>query len=300
MKRKPWSFIMMLTLVFTLLASSSALAFADLEGDPGEASIQALKDQGIISGLEDGSFAPKAPLSYAQAVTLMVDGFGLSLDRFRFIKQPEASDYFSQVPNGAWYAEKFIIAQLNGLPIPKDVNPEALVTREQYADLLSQAMLTQGQYAFITIYILLGDESDVDAAYMNSIQTLLISKIAKLDQNQNFLPKKNITRSDAAIWLHQAMTFVKEQEANKPAETIDVSVKAVHADVNEVSLIRGEKPSPGYGISIESIAFTDKKAILRYRLYEPLPGHMYPAMVVEVKAATYVPSQYEIEIEEIK
>lgn len=308
MRRIHWKWMLSFALVLGLLAgSASAAAFSDIEGDPGQASIEALLRQGIVSGISKDEFAPRASLTYAQAVHLMVKGFNLNLDDSRFVTESQASDYFLHVPNDAWYANAFITAHLNGLPLPKDVEPTAIITKEQYADLLAGALLTQGEYAFIQIFILIGDGDDVNPAYMQSVQTLLIAKIAELDGEQLFYPRQNVTRSEAAIWLHKALNFVEEhengengtEEPQQPKEEIEVSVEAVTGEVNKVILNRVEKPSYGYGISVDSIVFSGETALIRYQLHEPLPDHMYPAVVVEVKTETYVPSQYKVEIEQL-
>lgn len=298
-------YMLPLILALSLFTSSLALGFQDIEADPGQASIQALKDQGILSGVDSQVFAPKTALTYAQAVHLMVKSFGLNLDQINFVKEPQAKDFFTGIPNDAWYAQDFIIAHMNGITLAKDVDPNAAMTKEQYAELLCQALLTKGDYAFIQIFILLGDEDQVDPGFMQSIQTLLIAKIAGLDKEQNFNPKRSITRSEGAVWLHQALLFVKKQEelSNNPPqeaeEKIDVVVEAVNNEVNKVTLVRSERFSMGYGISVDSIAYQDQKAVIQYRLHEPLPDHMYPAIVVEVKMVTYVPSQYEVEIQQL-
>lgn len=295
MKNK-WSFILILMMVFTLAAGSSAFAFADIQGDPGQASIQALKDQGLISGVDGERFDPSAAMSYSQAVHVLVKSFGLNLDRFRFIKEPLASDYYTAVSNDAWYAQDFIVAQLNGLPVPKDVKPDAPVTREQYAELLCKAMLTKGDFAFIDVFVLIGDESEVDESCMSSVQTLLIAKIAKLEQDQKFLPKKAVTRSEAAIWLYQALLFVNAHPTGEPGQhdKITVTIEQVNADVSRVILSRGQKPNPGYSIRINSIEFMDKTALIHYRLSDPDPDKMYPAVMVEAEDSVYIPSGLQV------
>lgn len=297
----------MAVLLICLVVPSSALAFTDIEKDPGQASILSLQKLGVISGVDNGRFAPQDNLTYAQAVQLMVKGFDLNLDRFRFMKEPKASDYFTGADDNAWYAQALIAGHLNGLPLPADLDPDAKVTREQFADLLCQAMLTKGPYAFIEIYMLIGDEASVDPAYMGSIQTLLIAKIAKLDEQQLFQPKNRLTRSQAAVWLDNAIQFVKshpETGSNPSAEptneTITVTTRSVSASLNEVILTRGERPNPGYGISVDTITFSGDKAIIGYSLHNPVPGRMYPAMVVEVKTTTYVDSRYTIETEQLQ
>lgn len=66
---------------------------------------------------------PKNSISAATAVSLIVKGLNLNIDNIRFIKEPKASDYYTKVKDNAPYAGDFIIAQFNGLELPKDINP---------------------------------------------------------------------------------------------------------------------------------------------------------------------------------
>jgi len=298
----------MLALLIAL--GGSVFAFSDIKGDPGEADIRALKERGILTGLDNGKFTPKGQLSYAQGVHLVVKAFGLNIDNIRFIKAPEASDYFTKVPNDAWYANAFIIGQLNGLPIPKDVNPAASLTREQFADLLIQGMLRTGEYGFIEIFMLIGDEAKITPERMSSIQTLLIAKIGTLDKNQNFRPQEAITRSEAAKWIHNAVKFVEEHQkpqdgkpVNPDEPTVSTEVKVTTTSsaegVNKV-VLSAELPNPGYGLRIESITYTVDTAIIHFRVTQPDPDKMYAQVITEAKVETFVDAKYKIVTEEVK
>jgi hypothetical protein len=297
-----WFILLALTTVFTF--GTTALAFQDIEGHAAKESIQALQEAGIVSGVEDQRFEPEGKVTYAQAVQLIVKGLRLNIDHIRFIKQPEASDYFLHVPNDAWYAEAFIIGHLNGIPIPKDVDPEGQISREQFAHLLMQTVLSKGDYAFIKIFIVIADEADIDPNYMGSIQYLLISKIAKLNEGQKFLPKEPLTRGQAAIWIHGAMKFIENhkpvtlpepQEPVKPQPHDDVTMEIEKVDdgVNKVTLSWGTKPSSGYLIQVRGIEFDDNgEAHITYELIYPQKDMAYLTVITEPKAVTYVSSAY--------
>jgi hypothetical protein len=195
-------------LFFVLGLSGSALAFQDLNNVPGKEKIEALREAGIISGVDALNFNPHGNLTYAQAVPLIVEGIDLKADVKS--KKPKGSDYFQHVPDDAWYAPSFIIARLNGLDIPDDVDPNRGITREEYAHLLAEAMWTKGDFAFIEIWMIMADEKDVNPAYMNNIQKLLIANVAQLDSERRFRPKDVITRAEAAVMLSNARQFVAD------------------------------------------------------------------------------------------
>jgi len=284
------------TAVVCTMSAGTALAFTDLDANE-QAPIMALKEQGIVSGIDSQHFVPRGSISYAQSISMIVKGLGLTIDPIRFIKKPEASDYFTTVPNDAWYAEAFIIAKINGLPIPQNVNPNAAVTREQYADLLIHAIDTKGMFPVIQMFIQFADEDQVDKQYMSSLQRIYLHNIAKLDESRMAYPKREMSRGEAAVWLSNAMQFVNTHgngETQPPAEQQDVqvTVEKVNDEVNKVTLTR-QMPSPGYGFAVTGIRFQeDGTAVISYTVTEPKPGSFYPQVITPAKAVTYVASGY--------
>lgn len=280
------------------LTFGSAYAFSDLEEGQATA-VLALKDRGIVSGFDNEHFVPKGKISYAQSVQMIVKGLDLNLDNLRFIKQPLASDSYSNIPNDAWYADAFIIAHYHNLDIPKDVNPNATITREQFGNLLVKALETKGQFPLVKMYIQINDEDELTVDYQGTIQRILLYKITALDGNGKFNPKSELTRGEAATWLYNAIR-VLEAHVQKPpqVEEVTVSVEKVNDDVNRVTVSRGVKPNPGYGISIDSIQFeSGGQAIVKYSLTEPQPDMMYAQVMTEAKAETYISSKYEVKAE---
>jgi hypothetical protein len=282
-----------------LVASGSAFAFSDVKNDPGQAQILDLKSRGIVQGVGNDMFKPGLKVNGATAVTLIVKGLGLNIDNIRFIKKPEASDYFTKVKDDAPYADEFIIAQFNGLDLPKDLNPSKPVTREQFAYWLMNGIAATGDYAFTEQYILLNDEDQVTKAYSTNIQKLLISGIASLDTKGDFRPQDAVTRSEAAVMVDKAIEFVENTKPLPPVETpepshlsdVQLTSEAIADGVLKVT-VTATVPHPGYGVEIANIAFHDGEAVIDYREIPPEPGKMYPQYVAQVKAVTYVSSDY--------
>ncbi|WP_258881336.1 S-layer homology domain-containing protein [Paenibacillus sp. sptzw28] len=281
-----------------LAASQSVWAFTDTKNDPNASKIADLQKQGIITGDKDGLYKPGAKLTYAAGIALIVKGLGLNIDNIRFIKEPKASDYFTKVKDNVWYSDAFIIAANNGLEVAKDVDPSWAMTREQFAHHLFRAIMTTGDYAFIEIYVMIHDESDVSSAYMESIQKLLITKIAELDKKQNFYPKAEIKRGEAAGWLYGAMKFVKEnvtipapggEPQPTPLTDVAITAKAVNETVTEVT-VTAKAPNPGYGLRISSILFDGDKAIINVEPVFPQEDKFYAQVITDVKAVTYIAS----------
>ncbi|WP_276355882.1 S-layer homology domain-containing protein [Cohnella caldifontis] len=285
-----------LSLCFTL--AGSAFAFGDVQGDKEKAAIESLEKKGILSGVGNGKFSPRQTMTVANAVALIVKGMDLNIDNIRFIMEPKASDYFTKVKDDAWYAQAFIVASLNGLDIPADINPNGKATREQYAHWLYNAIAKKGDFAWIELYMTIKDEDQINKDYMNGIQKLLIGKIAALDDKGSFRPKQPITRSEAAGMLYRAIEFVKNTPPIPPVDPetsilsdVKLSTEKVNDDVLKVT-VTGTVPHLGYGLEVAGISFHGNQAVVDYRLVMPDPAAMYGQMVTQAKATAYVSSAY--------
>lgn len=288
-KKSLLSLALAVIMIFTL--GQSVFAFSDVKDDPNKDKINALEESGILSG-EHGKFNSKGKLTYAAGISMIVKGLDLNIDHLRFIKMPLASDQHPNLSDNAWYSQAFVIADHNGLDIPKDVKADDKMTKEQFAHHLFKAMIKKGDYAFIEIFMLINDEADINPAYMDSIQKLLITKIASLDRKNNFYPTKEITRGVAAAWLHDAIKFVEETppiEVQPELPDFDqvLTVEAVNNNINKVT-ITAQMPNPGYGLRIASIQFVDNQAVIYTEPVLPDPDKMYSQVITEVKVSTYV------------
>ncbi|MCY9667771.1 S-layer homology domain-containing protein [Paenibacillus alginolyticus] len=285
-----------LTLTTALVSSltfSSAFAFTDVE-EGQAAAISALQERGIVSGIDKDHFVPKGKISYAQTVQMIVKGMNLNMDTLRFFKQPLASDIYTNIPNDAWYADAFIIAHYNGMNIPKDVNPNATITREQFGEMLVRALEKKGNFPLVKMFIPIKDEPQITPEFQGALQRLLLYKIAELDKDGMFNPKAELTRGQAAGWVYNAIR-VLDTHIHKPApiEDVTVTVEKVTDDVNKVTLSRGQKPNSGYSIAIQNVRFDQNgQAVISYTLQDPKPDTMYAEVITEAKAVTYVSSAY--------
>jgi hypothetical protein len=238
----------------------------------------------------------KDNIDVATAVTLIVNGLKLNIDNIRFIKEPKASDYYTKVKDNASYAGSFIIAQFNGLELPKDINPSAKVTREQFAKWLYGALSHKGDYAWIQIYQEIADAKQVTKEYMDSIQKLLIAKIVTLDSKQMFYPKSGVSQSEASAMIAKTLKFIKNTKPIPLPETSVLTDVKLTPDKESEAVTRvtiaALAPNPGYDIEITGIQFLNGEAIINYKAVLPDPNKTYAQVITEVKAVTYVPSNY--------
>ncbi|RKP55310.1 S-layer homology domain-containing protein [Cohnella endophytica] len=277
--RKTWSkpfMLILLAAMFALSVSSSAFAHEN-------------------NG--KGNNAKNSGLDAATAVTMIVKGLDLNIDNLRFIKEPKASDYYTKVKDTSAYAKYFIIAQYNGLELPKDINPSAKVTREQFAKWLFGALSHKQDNVWIQIYVNIADAGQVTKGYMDSIQKLLIAKIATLDGKQKFYPKIHITRTQATSMIDKTVKYIAATKPTEPQPETPVLTDAkltVEKETDAVLKVTlsALAPHPGYGIEITGIQFANGQAIIQYKAIQPDPNKMYAQVITELKTVTYVSSAF--------
>ncbi|WHX51184.1 S-layer homology domain-containing protein [Paenibacillus woosongensis] len=288
-----------LLLSSSLLLASSAAAFQDVEGRDA-AITKSLHERGIIHGMTKEKFAPKSQLTGAQGVRMIVQALDLK-------GKSKASP---GVKGGAafWYSESLQIAKDNGIQLPADFKPNEKLSREAFANMLMQGVAATGDYPVIMMYVNIADSDQVNPDYMSNIQTLLLTKIASLDDDGKFHPKTPITRIEAARLVYQAAEFVRQHKDNvipgkdddQQLNQVSYQTVKVNDQVNKVVLTRANQPHPGYGIAVAKIEFKARTAVVYYELLSPDPGKFYPQVITDSKTETYVSSQYEVVIKPLK
>lgn len=280
-----------LMMTSSLLLASSVSAFSDVQGQDAKIT-EALQQKGIIQGITKDHFVPLGKLTGAQGIHMIVKALEL---------KPKAGGSLQPSGHTEWYASSLRIAEDNGIKLPKDFAPNAELSREAFADLLMQAINVTGNYPTIKMYIEVADADQMNPDYANSIQTLLLMKIASLDEQGEFHPKQGITRIEAARLVHNAADFVnKYKEAEQDVQDqVSFEVEKVNEQINKVVLTRAQQPNPGYGIRVAKVEFTGKTATVYYELLSPEPDKDYIQVITDTKAETYVSSEYQVEIKRL-
>lgn len=213
-KRFALSAAAVLTLSFAGQGFAAAASFQDLAGIPAKAKIEALQQKGIIHGVTDSAFLPNAPVTAAQGIQLLVNALDLNMDAVRFIKAPQATDYFAKASNNAWYAEALIIAANNDMGLPEDLDPAAKWTREEFTHQLILAIEKHSNLPMIKIMpVDIADQEEFTSGYDGSVQRALVLKIASLDTEGKFHPAADITRAEAADMIYNALEYIAAHPA---------------------------------------------------------------------------------------
>ncbi|KHL94261.1 hypothetical protein QW71_18860 [Paenibacillus sp. IHB B 3415] len=291
-----------ITLACSILAATvsfgaSASAFSDLKGNAAESKINALHQNGIINGITSDMFAPKSKLTYAQGLQFIVSGLKLSPQNTTGSK---ASDYFENVKDNAWYASAFLAAKQSGLSLDKSINPNAAMTRIQFAHLLTQALQSKGNFPVTLMYADITDGGKLSTAEMNSLQILVNTRLILLEKNNTFRPNEPVTRAEAAVLIYDAAKFAKEvitpdDSATAPVNDYEAAVTLEKAatGVNKATVTVENLPNPGYGLSIERIEFgANQTAVIYFKVTSPPAGSISIQVISTGTAVTYLPEGY--------
>ncbi|MGN7762857.1 S-layer homology domain-containing protein [Paenibacillus sp. 22594] len=293
-----------MTIACGILAASvsfgaSAFAFSDLKGDPAESKINALHHKGVVNGVTTDRFAPKSKVTFAQGIQFIVNGLQLSPQTGS--STVTASTYFDKVKDKAWYASAFLIAKQNGLTLDPTVDPNAAMTRIQFAHLLTQALQSKGNFPVTLMYADISDGGKLSNAEMNSLQILVNTHLVTLEKNNTFRPNDAVTRSEAAVWIYDAAEFARtviapDDGTAAPSQMMyegSVTLEKAGDGVNKATITVSDLPNPGYGLTINRIEFgKDKTAVIYFSITKPAPGKMYPMVISKGTVVTYLPEGY--------
>ncbi|MEC0371291.1 S-layer homology domain-containing protein [Paenibacillus chibensis] len=205
---------------------ASAAAFKDLDNVQDKDKIIALHDSGLIKGITAEQFAPNKTVTQAESVQFFVTALGLNLDFIRFVKEPQATDYYKHSNDSAWYAKALIIAAVNGLDLPADLNPNEKMTHEAFTHQLVHAIEIAGKLPLINPIVQeFKDQDQVKVEYSGSIQRALNYGVVSLDQDGKFQPKKEISRAEAAIEMSNALHYLKTHSGQPGSENLAITAE---------------------------------------------------------------------------
>lgn len=201
---------LVLILAFAGQGLAAVIPFTDLADVPAKEKILALQEKGLVRGVGGDRFAPEATITAAQSIQLLVNAYGMNLDAIRFIKEPKATDYFPRANNDAWYAQALIVAAVNGLELPADLDPRQHWTRQEFTYHLIQGMESHFNLPMIKLVpAVVADQDQMNPSYDGAIQRALVYGVVVLDDDGKFHPQAKISRAEAAEQIYNALDYLK-------------------------------------------------------------------------------------------
>jgi len=212
MKTKMLMFSMtaIMILAMTSQAFAASIPFSDLNNVPEKDQILGLQERGIVKGVGNGLFNPNDSITAAQSIQLFVNAFGLNIDNIRFIKEPLATDYFAKAKNDGWYANALIIGSFNVPELSPTLDPNQKWTKEEFTHYLVTTM--ENKYDLPKVKLMgidIVDDNQITVLYSGSIQRALSYGLVKLDADNRFNPKEEISRAEAALQVYLALEYIR-------------------------------------------------------------------------------------------
>lgn len=196
--------VFVLTAVFTAgPATTSSAALNDIQGHWAAATIQKMVDQGVVTGMPDGSFKPDSAITRAEFATLVVKAFELgskSGQVFNDTAKHWAKDYIATAnAHGI----------LNGYSAT-EFGSDDPITREQMAVMIVKADKLPSSATALSF----SDRDKVSAWAKDAVATANANQLIKGFPDGSFQPQAGATRAQAAVVISNANYVTATEETN--------------------------------------------------------------------------------------
>lgn len=237
-------------LLTTLISGAYAAVFSDVsEDDWFYASVKYAADNGIVAGRGDGSFDPDGTLTTAEGIKLAV---GLHVNK--------SSAELPEVVEGKWYDKYLDYAVINGIIEEYPENPDAEITRAQFAEMVyaSTGELT------VKNSIADGGLRDVaDSGYTEAVYALYRAGVLTgSDKFGRFYPERTLTRAEACEIIMRALVptarkFVNLPDSLEPEDVFELCSDAVFSIETFYENGKSIRTGSGFFISSDGLAATN-------------------------------------------
>ncbi|MEW9702222.1 S-layer homology domain-containing protein [Paenibacillus sp. SI8] len=191
------------------LAITSKYHFDDIEDfEWAITAIEALADKGIVNGTGECIFSPKAPVTRADFVILLMQALEL---------KSKSGLSFADVREGEYYAEP--LAEARGLGIVQgDANgsfhPQDSITREDMMVLAERALRSAGQPSTMISSSSVLD-AFTDSSAISDYAAGSVASLVQLGLVQGYAngihPHETTNRAQAVVFMHKLVTYVQQK-----------------------------------------------------------------------------------------
>ena len=177
----------------------------DIEGHWGREDIEDLYTNDIVKGDMNNSFNPNRNITRAEFVAL--------INRLmEFDKKPSAVN-FKDVHSKAWYSEDINTISYYGIVKGKTLEkfePESHITREEMVTIIGRVLERENFVKDDSKSIDFKDKDKISSWSRDGIVYLSGYDILSGDENNNFNPKENATRAEAAKLINRLYNLILE------------------------------------------------------------------------------------------
>jgi hypothetical protein len=258
--RKFFAFLLIAGFLICLCGTSSAKllkgTFIDTGGHWAENEIETAYNRGLMQGVGTDKFgfkvfAPEANVNRYQLAVVSDRAFDLDYGTMRFIKEPVASDYYSDLENEAWYSGAVTLAAINHIfASDGELKGEEEVSRIEAARGIYRAFQAKGiSVPMIMLMPMYDDTTELAEEDVNAM--VFVSNTGIMKGNNNlFRPYDPLTRAELARVLNQVVKLIeinpveaeaipdikleiKEEKSESQLINIDLNIPVIKGLKNE-------------------------------------------------------------------
>lgn len=263
MKEKIWACLLSGLLLLAFPGTGFAgYYFGDVQGHWGAPAIDQVAEWGLMQGVAQGVFAPDMTVSRAQAATVLVNIFGLDWGGKQFIRQPLASDYYTDVSMSEWFAGSLVMCGINQIFPNGSFYPNQAISRIDMASAIQKSFDAKGiSIPMIMMMPVFQDTGSLSNEQLSAITFVNNTGIMK-GANQIFRPNDSMSRAELAQILCNIKEVLKNQGSQQAASDVDASFdgKDYKTTVDKTFVLSlDSNPTTGYGWTL---ADTMDKSVL--------------------------------------
>lgn len=166
-----------------VIKDTTTLELTDIKGHWAESDINLLNELGLLY-IKDNKFNPDGQLTQAEMLKMLV--------KSNYI-------YLNDSTKGNWYDSYYEQGKNSGLILEKEINPNAVVTKEELAKFMTRTLVWD-KIANLDIYqpLKYSDASQISDGYQGYVS--IISKLGLITGSGNtFAPKTQVKKGEAAV-----------------------------------------------------------------------------------------------------
>ncbi len=234
--RKFFAFLLIAGFLICLCGTSSAKllkgTFIDTGGHWAENEIETAYNRGLMQGVGTDKFgfkvfAPEANVNRYQLAVVSDRAFDLDYGTMRFIKEPVASDYYSDLENEAWYSGAVTLGAINHIfAADGEFKGEKEVSRIEAARGIYRAFQAKGiSVPMIMLMPMYDDTTELAQEDVNAMVFVSNTGIMKGHDNL-FRPYDPLTRAELARVLNQVVNLIEMNPVEaEPIPDIELEIK---------------------------------------------------------------------------
>lgn len=160
--------------------------------------VESLYNKGFIGGVSDTEFEPGRSISREEFLTMMLRAFGVELNN--------SEQQFVDVDENAYYAPyvnaAYSIGIINGISNTEFGVGEPII-RQDAAVIMNNLLKYRKSENSADNEYSISDKKDVSDYALEAVESLVSKGIISGDEEHRFLPKKTLSRAEAAVLLYR-------------------------------------------------------------------------------------------------